>query len=266
MLTVFAGAVAKRKGRPIPCLIETTYASQIPAPGSRHSTRRTGQPSNDRKAERSKLSFEDHILQSLNDLLKRLGFWPKGLVFDRGFGSYRILSHLHNAGATFFVRLKAGRLIEFNGERIEVEHLKNDDETIYLENPKHRGEYIKLRVVRSPKSRRAKEPWYIITNNFELSRERIVKIYYHRFEIEEMFKDIKHLWEFKHARINKPAHLKVILWFISIGMALIYIVRPPVTEREQKLIHPKQRIPWLRKGWEEIQRTRNWFGLYGVGE
>jgi len=185
-------------------------------------------------------------------------------VLDRGFGSYNILKFLCNHNCKFFIRLKGGRYIELGDERIEVKHVEGNDELVRLYNPRQKDEYLELRLIRSLKSRRAKEPWYIITNDFTVSRDRVTKIYYHRFEIEEMFKDQKHLWEFRRTRINSPKSLRVILWFISIGMALIYLVRPPATQKEIEKTHPKQRISWLRKGWEEFQRARSWLDLSGV--
>jgi hypothetical protein len=86
---------------------------------------------------------------------------------------------------------------------------------------------LQLRVVRSPKSRRAPEPWYILTNDMSSSRNKVVKIYYHRFEIEEVLKDMKHIWELKRTRLNKPLSRKLLLWFVSLGIALLYTATRP---------------------------------------
>ena len=77
------------------------------------------------------------------------------------------------------------------------------------------------------KNRRAREPWFILTNDFHSSRSKIIKVYYHRFEIEETFKDIKHIWEYKRTRLRKPNSLKVLLWLVCIGIALLYLAIAP---------------------------------------
>jgi glucan phosphoethanolaminetransferase (alkaline phosphatase superfamily) len=35
---------------------------------------------------------------------------------------------------------------------------------------------------------------------------------------------MKHIFELKRTRLNKPISLKVILWLVSIGIALLYLV------------------------------------------
>jgi len=199
-LTALVGAVQTRNGRAIPCFVETTYAHHIPAKGSRHSTARTDRLRAARYEERRWRSFTGHTIDALQNLAGRLGFWPK-LVFDRGFCNGSIVEHLHAEGATFYIRLKAGRFVELDDgkavTRLSVKELRENDASIHLYG-------LTLRVIRSPKSRRAKEPWYILTNDLSSSRTKIVRIYYHRFEIEESFKDVKHIFEFRRVRLNKP--------------------------------------------------------------
>jgi IS4 transposase len=174
----------------------------------------------------------------------RLGFWPR-LVFDRGFGNESIITHLHTEGAVFYIRLKAGRLVEFDGQKVEIKQLTEKDAVVQVCG-------LTLRVIRSPKNRRAKEPWYILTNDFSSSRNKIVKVYYHRFEIEETFRDIKHIFEYKRTRLNKPNSLKVLLWFVSLGIALLYLVTKPTI---QVAHHPKKRTSWLRQAYEQLQQA-----------
>ena len=109
---------------------------------------------------------------------------------------------------------------------------------------------LRLRVIRSPKNRRAAEPWYILTNDFSSSRSKVVKIYYHRFEIEETFRDIKHIFELKRTRLNKPNSLKLILWLVSIGIALLYLTTKP-----KKQNNPKKQTSWLRQAYEQLQQA-----------
>src|SRR6202034_1992990 len=84
-LSLFAGAIQTRKGRAIPCLIDTTYSDRLPGLGSQRSTPRTDALRRARATARLWQSFTDHYVDALQDFADRLGFWPK-LVFDRGFG------------------------------------------------------------------------------------------------------------------------------------------------------------------------------------
>jgi hypothetical protein len=109
-------------------------------------------------------------------------------------------------------------------------------------------------VIRSPRSRRAKEPWYILTNDMSSSRTKIVRIYYHRFEIEETFKDLKHVLELRRTRLNRPNSLKAILWLTFLGIAVLYCVTKP-TKQQVKRQHPKKRISWMRTAMEQLHQA-----------
>jgi hypothetical protein len=242
-LTALVGALQTRKGRALPVMIEATYALQIPAHSPSPSKQRLRTAM---KVARRTQSFTGHTIDSLQDFADRLGFWPK-LVFDRGFDNESIMTHLAAEGATFYIRLKAGRFVTYDGERIEIRHLKERDTTIELFG-------LTLRVVRSSKSRRAKEPWYILTNNFHSSRKKVVNVYYHRFEIEETFRDIKHIWEYKRTRLRKPNSLKILLWFVCFGIALLYLATKP-TKQQLYSRNTKKQISWLRQAYEQYQRA-----------
>lgn len=242
-LAALVGAVQTRQGRAIPCMVETTYAHHIPADSNKPRWQKL------RSAmvkTRKYQSFTGHTIDALQTMADRLGFWPK-LVFDRGFGNESLVTHLAAEGCTFYIRLKGGRFVELDGQRIEVKTLTEKDAAVQLYG-------LTLRVIRSPRSRRAKEPWYILTNDFSSSRDKVVKIYYHRFEIEETFKDIKHIFEYKRTRLNSPNSLKVLLWFVSLGIALLYFVTKP-TNASVGSTHPKKQTSWLRQAYETLQQA-----------
>lgn len=251
-LTALVGALQTRNGRAIPCFVETTYSDRLPSHEDTSPRKRTLRAA--RALERQYRSFTGHTIDALQDFADRLGFWPK-LVFDRGFGNESLVTHLQAESCTFYIRLKAGRFVEFDGQRVEVKQLKHKDTTIRLYG-------MTLRVIRSPRSRRATEPWYILTNDETSSRGKIVRIYYHRFEIEETFKDMKHIFELKRTRLNKPSSLKLLLWFVSIGIALLYLVTSP-TRQQQHNTHPKKQLSWLRQAYEQLQQA---YGLLLWGE
>ena len=165
--------------------------------------------------------------------------------------------HLAAEGCIFYARLKAGRLVEFDGQRIEVKQLKDKDASVRLFG-------MTLRVIRSPKSRRSKEPWYILTNDHQSSPPKIVRIYYHRFEIEETFKDGKHLFELHRLKFTRPTSLKVVLWLVFLGIALLYAVAKS-TKQLTRCGNPKKQTSWLRQAYEQFQRELTIYrGLTGL--
>ncbi len=230
-LMALVGAIQTRNGRAIPCFVDTNYAYHIPADSDKPRWQKL------RAAmvlARKTQSFTGHTIDALQDFADRLGFWPK-LVFDRGFGNESIVTHLVAEGANFYIRLKAGRLVELDGQRTEVKQLQEKDAAIRLYG-------LTLWVIRSPKSRRAKEPWYILTNDLKSSRSKIVRIYYHRFEIEETFRDMKHIFELKRTKLDRPNSLKMLLWFVALGIALLYLATEPTKQyasvpSNQRLLH-----------------------------
>lgn len=243
-LTALVGAVQTRIGRAVPCFVETTYSDRLSArqdaPPRKKALRKA------RSEERRYQSFTGHTIDALQNFADRLGFWPK-LVFDRGFGNESIVTHLLAEGATFYIRVKAGRYIEYDGQKIKIQELKTKDATVVLYG-------LTLRVIRSTKDGKNAEPWYILTNDSSYSRTKIVRIYYYRFEIEESFKDLKHILEFRRTRLNKPNSLKVILWLMFLGIALLYKVTKP-NKQQVKHIHPKKRISWIRQALEQLHQA-----------
>jgi len=223
-------------------MVETTYAHSIPADSDKPRWRKLRQ---DMLFCRQAQSFTGHTIDALQDLHDRLGFWPK-LVFDRGFGNESIVTHLAAEGATFYIRLKAENYVEYDGQKTKIEQLPAKDSTVELFG-------MTLRVVRSPKSRRAAQPWYILTNDQSSSRNKIVKIYYHRFEIEETFKDAKHLFELQRLSFTRPTSLKIVLWLVFLGIALLYVATKP-TRQQTNAANPKKRCSWVRVAYEQFQR------------
>ncbi len=256
-LTALVGAVQTKLGRAIPCFVETTYSDWLSARKDappRKKALRTA-----RAEERKSRSFTGHTIDALQDFADRLGFWPR-LVFDRGFGNESIVTHLYAEGATFYIRVKSGRYVEFDGQRTKIQELKEKDTAIRLYG-------LTLRVIRSTKDGKNDEPWYILTNDQQRSRTKVVRIYYHRFEIEETFKDMKHIFELKRTRLNKPLSLKFLLWFVALGIALLYKVTKPtkLKTRTATGTNPKKQTSWLRQAYEQLQQAVGLL-LWGRGE
>ena len=118
-----------------------------------------------------------------------------------------------------------------------------------------------LRVVRSSKQMKrkskAKECWYIVTNDFTLNREEILKTYYYRFEIEETFKDIKHAFDTRPRYITKKRTLKTILLFQMLGIWLLYELNEAFQSMKQQYLKQKKRQhSWIRQNLEIVLKER----------
>ena len=82
-----------------------------------------------------------------------------------------------------------------------------------------------LRMVISDKLEDTPEPWYLITNDFNAGREKIIDQYYHRFEIEEFFRDAKRLLGLEYVNFQKKKSLAVILWFVILGIWFLWTLK-----------------------------------------
>ena len=238
-LMAFVGAVQTNQGRAIPCLVATTYSPRLSAWD--HAPKRV------QRLRAKYRQLEEHLygqaVAALESFAGQLGFWPR-LVFDRGFGGLPLIQALVRHHATFYVRLKAHRFVDVGGTRLHVAALASPDRRIRLGG-------VALRVVRSDAPDTG-EPWYILTSDLTSSRSKILAIYAHRFEIEETFKDLKHVLDLDATRLNSPASLKVLLWFASLSLILAFLVlRWTVDARTG---HPKKRCSHYRRFVETLTR------------
>lgn len=153
------------------------------------------------------------VISEINKFVKIVGFCPQ-LVFDRGFESPYIVPHLVANNLPFVLRVKSGKSVKLEGLQLPLRNLpwwQNDAQIIIY------GQ--RLRIIRSEEKKGVKEPWYILTNDRRASRNKIVAIYYFRFEIEESFKDIKHVFDLKNFyKIQKEQTFKILLWFLILGL------------------------------------------------
>lgn len=246
-LMVLAGAVQTYDGRALPCMLEATYSDRLPA--GKDAPKRKQRLRAARAEERKRLKLTAHTVASLSRLATRLGFWPK-FVFDRGFCNETIVTALVQAKATFYVRAKAGRVIEFDGQKTTLAELAERDSTVELFG-------LKLRVIRSQEDGKNDEPWYILTNDFGSTPEQIITIYYHRFEIEETFRDIKQIFGLARTRLNKPGSLQIILWLVAIGLALLYLAEDAEQRQVRRAAHPRKRLSFTLRMVEQMNRWQS---------
>lgn len=190
------------------------------------------------------------ILDVIREFLKVVDCKPK-IVLDRGFiGKYLIHGFL-DLGLTFYVRMKSGKhwLVEGKDRRLKRQHQLDRVGVMYGE---------KIRVIRSSKTLakklKAKEPWYIITNDFESTREEILKTYYYRFEIEETFKDLKHIFNSSQRYLTKLSTLKTILWFQTLGIWLFWVVGKLTKLLIKTTKNIKKKLSWIRQVFEQLTK------------
>jgi hypothetical protein len=196
------------------------------------------------------------ILESLKKFIKIVGCNFK-IVADRGFIGEYLINGFQDLGLTFYVRMKAGKSV--------VRELKRKNKTVSLRTISWSDFEVtiygrKLRVIRSSKTLQKKlnasECWYIITNDFISTRETILNTYYHRFEIEEAFKDIKHIFNTNQNYIQRTATLEVILWFQILGFWLLWLTSNIPKIRDKINIKFKKQLSWFRLAWEQLMTEK----------
>lgn len=160
------------------------------------------------------------IMHQVRELVDILGFCPT-LVFDRGFESPFIIPFLLKERIPFIVRIKQGKFVNFEGLDLPLKNLPwfEKDTTITVYNQK-------LRIVVSEKKKIVEKPWFLLTNIFAKTKEEIIASYYFRFEIEETFKDLKHLFDMKtFYRIKKKQTFLILLWFYILSVWLSFLLK-----------------------------------------
>jgi hypothetical protein len=149
--------------------------------------------------------------------------------------------------------MKAGRLAELPGGTSSLRKLASGDEMVVVAG-------CKLRVVRSKKNRVNAEPWYILTSDTKRTPRQVIKTYYHRFEIEESFRDIKSILGLRRTKLMKPLSLAILFWLVSLGILLLYLAG--LKTFGKKALHEmaraglaKKRLSWFRILYEIVEQA-----------
>lgn len=205
------------------------------------------------------------VLEEITAFGKTLGFYPR-FVFDRGFWIPIVMKFLLKHKIIFYLRIKQGQTLAWKvkGEKQQAGTLGTyaKDASISLF-----GYPMRLIVSppppkqRNPKKKQNTERWYIITNDMVSLKEEILTIYATRFEIEETFKDIKHIQKLKVLRIKKKETFTILLWFATVTFWLAWWI---TGTKEKKQVHPKKKRSFFRIFWEEMQRGLRETGIEQV--
>jgi hypothetical protein len=174
------------------------------------------------------------------------------LVCDRGFIGEWLIGGFLDLELKFYVRLKRGQhwLVEGKRRCLKKQGKLDQIGVIYGEN---------LRIVRSSKTlqrqRKAKEPWVILTNDVHATRDQILEWYAHRFEIEETFKDLKHLLNFIPTWFKKRRSVLTVFWFAILGFWLLWQVsRNPMIWQKWFFQAVQKKLSWMKHVFELLQK------------
>ena len=168
------------------------------------------------------------IVQAIKNFSDIIGFKPK-LVFDRGFACPVLIRYMAQNKYIFIIRIKKGKSAStFNTDKVFlVKDSGSKNSSVFMYG-------LKLRLIVSDQLEGMKEPWYLITNDVISSRKKIIEQYYHRFEIEEFFRDAKRLLNLEQVRFEKPLSLSISLWFTILGVWFFSHVEDMMDENDRK--------------------------------
>lgn len=191
------------------------------------------------------------VFEQIESFALCLGFYPK-FVFDRGFWIPDLMKFFLNGHISFYLRIKKGQKLEWKTSKkskaiIIGKYTKDVIITLF----EH-----KLRLVVSPLPKKAKERWYIITNDLDSDRETVLNIYAHRFEIEETFKDLKHVMKLKRIFIQKKQTFRILLLFNCLSFWLSFWCQQHLVIGVGYLkakINPRKKRSYFKVWWEGIQ-------------
>jgi hypothetical protein len=201
-------------------------------------------------------SQNQFVLEELKRFGKCLGFYPR-FVFDRGFWIPIVMKFMLKHKIMFYLRIKQGQSLQWNkpgkAQKAKIIGRCTKDATITLF-----GNQMRLIVSPPPpkqtnsKKEQNSQRWYIITNDMESSREDSLGIYATRFEIEEVFKDYKHIQKLKLLRIKKKETFTILLWFATLAFWVAWWTNG-TREESETTVHPKKKRSFFRIFWEELQ-------------
>lgn len=168
------------------------------------------------------------IIKTIRTLGKLLGFYPR-FVLDRGFAIPSLIQFFVEENIIFYVRSKKGKLVTIRKGMKEYKDTDELDNLVAAGKIKQKDVMVKvygkpMRLVISNKDRNNPEPWYILTNDMTTPRKKVLETYYHRFEIEETFKDLKHVKGLEILQMAKVTTFKTLMWFMILGCWIGYLV------------------------------------------
>lgn len=202
------------------------------------------------------------VLDQITAFGETLGFYP-AFVFDRGFWIPIVMQFMLKNKIVFYLRVKQGQTLLWKdkGKKQQAKTIGKHTKDTFISLRSHT-----VRLVISPpppdqknlKKKQNTERWYIITNDMNTTRKDILTLYKTRFEIEETFKDYKHIQNIRSLQIRKKETFTMLLWFASLTQWLAWWVKET---RPAENVHPKKKRSFFRIFWEELHCTLHSEGL-----
>jgi hypothetical protein len=187
------------------------------------------------------------IIQTIKNFAAIIGFKPY-LVFDRGFACPALIEFLEENSFKFIIRVRKIKQFSLLGreEKFKAKDASGNDLWVwaYLSN---------LRLIVSDPDGKNNEPWYLVTNDFISLRETIIDNYYHRFEIEEFFKDAKRWFGLETLNFKKQLTLEIVLWFVILSIWFLWFIESLMNDADRKL-KSMMKISVVRYCWEALWR------------
>ncbi len=204
------------------------------------------------------------VLCQLHKFGALLGFYPK-FVFDRGFWIPIVMGWMMEKEIIFYLRIKKGQQLDWSNTTRSGKQRMKKYSAYQIGNYKKDsiitlfGHKMRLVVSPPPPKQTAKkdepnERWYILTNDFTSKRGEVLDIYKCRFEIEETFKDLKHVFDLKKFFVKKKLTFKILLMFACLAFWISYLCQK-ITLLKFVKINPKKKRSYFKVWWEEIQRV-----------
>lgn len=188
------------------------------------------------------------IIREVKQFTKLIGF-SVHLVFDRGFELPYLANSLIENHVNFTIRMRKDKHILYHGKDIPLRNLPWFENDVLVEI------YGRiLRIVKSEKKKNMEEPWYLLTNDYKSIKDKVIADYYFRFEIEETFRDLKHIFELnKFYQIKKKRTFLILLWFFILGIWVSFLIPAAfkfLAHRIKQNTH--KRISFVRNFFEQI--------------
>ena len=188
------------------------------------------------------------VIEAIKHFVAQSGCVPT-FVFDRGFACPSIIQFLAQNQYRFIIRIKQRKfLADADGVSKAAESFEENDVPVYAY-----GDC--LRLIRSDDPKNGNDPWYLITNNCESTRNEIIARYYHRFEIEEFFRDAKHILGFEYLNFKTLQGLRIALWFALLSTWFFAQLALTLSDAEET-----ERLHWhvsrFRYVYESLMRER----------
>ncbi len=202
------------------------------------------------------------LLRGFRILLDQLSYQQRKrvvVVMDRWFAIPDLLGWLESEHLGFVVRLKQDTPL---GVPWVEPYLTTTAGEVSLPDAPVTYHGHDWRLVRSDlrPGMESEEPWFLLTNISpgKMTRQRVLRTYAKRFEIEEYFKDVKWIEKYEWHQMRKLQTARTVFMFVFFGWWLLLKAYGKATDHpETRKTHPKKQLSWFRTIWEYWQRLRS---------